>query len=376
MRLLFWSELFLPDIGGVEIWSAQLIHALQRKGHECLAIACRGPNPMGDEPTFEGIPVHRFGFHAALLSKDLVAIKQLVAEVSALKREFQPDVIHINTSQPSVLFHEKSAAAVPSATLVTVHEPPILAAPNSMLARLLRGAHWVVGVSQAMLDDARSLVPDIADRSSVIYNAVDEESEAVTPLDSGAPELFCVGRLVQEKGWDVAIRALKDVRAAYPDVRMTIVGDGPERSNLERLAAELGLSAAIRFTGWVLPSDVGALLQSAFLVLLPSRWREPFGLVALQAAEAGRPVVASRVGGLAEIVSDGVTGALVPPDDIDALGTAIRDLLASPATASRMGEAARRHKRSRFGYDGFVASYEQLYGRLVRGRQSPRGVSA
>ncbi|HUF74393.1 MAG TPA: glycosyltransferase family 4 protein [Gammaproteobacteria bacterium] len=365
MRLLFWSELFLPDIGGVEIWSAQLIHALQRRGHECLAIACRGARPARDEPIIEGIPVHRFGFHAALLGKDLAAIKKLVAEVVALKCEFRPDVIHINTSQPSVLFHEKSAAAVASATLVTVHEPPILAARNSMLARLLQDANWVVGVSQAMLDDARSLVPDIAGRSSVIYNAVNDESAALAPLDSHAPELFCVGRLVKEKGWDVAIRALKDVRAAYPNVRMAIVGDGPERSDLERLAKALGLSGAVRFTGWVLPSDVGALLESAFAVLLPARWREPFGLVALQAAEAGRPVIASRVGGLAEIVVDGVTGVLVPPNDSDALGIAIRGLLASPLTASRMGAAGRRHKRSRFGYDAFVASYEQIYRRLV-----------
>jgi glycogen(starch) synthase len=373
MRLLFWSELFLPDIGGVEIWSAQLIHALQRKGHDCLAVACQGPNPMPDRSIFEGIPVHRFRFHAALLRKDLAAIKKLVADVAALKREFQPDVIHINSSQPSVLFHEKSAAAVACATLVTVHEPPILAARNSMLARLLRRADWVVGVSQAMRDDAQSLVPDIANRCSVIYNAVDEEPEVVAPLNPDAHELFCVGRLVPEKGWDIAIRALGHVRNAYPNVRMTIVGDGPERSNLEALAAEIGVSRSVRFTGWVSPSDVSPLLRSAFVVLMPSRWREPFGLVALQAAEAGRPVVASRVGGLAEIVVDGVTGILVPPDDSDSLAVAIRELLASPVTASRMGVAARRHKRGKFDYGRFVTSYEQLYSRLRGGRESRGG---
>jgi glycogen(starch) synthase len=144
---------------------------------------------------------------------------------------------------------------------------------------------------------------------------------------------------------------------------------------LEGLAAELGLSEAVRFTGWVSPSEVGTLLQSAFLVLIPSRWREPFGLVALQAGEAGRPVVASRIGGLAEIVVDGVTGILVPPDDSGSLAIAIRDLLASPATASRMGAAARRHKRSKFDYATFVASYEQLYVRLGRSSES-RGVRA
>ncbi|MEO8464790.1 MAG: glycosyltransferase family 4 protein [Gammaproteobacteria bacterium] len=367
MRVLFWSELFRPDIGGVEIWSAQLIHALQARGHECLAVACQGPNPMPEKSTFEGIPVHRFSFHTALLRRDLTAIKELVAQIAALKRQFEPDVIHVNSSQPSVLFHERSAAAVACATLMTVHEPPMLHTGNSMLARLLRGADWVVGVSQAMLDDALCLVPEIAARSSVIHNAIDDERPQVSPLDSGASNLLCVARLVKEKGFDVAIRALADVRDNDPNVRMTIAGDGPERANLESLAAELGVAESIRFAGWVTPAEVGTLLQEAFMVLIPSRWREPFGLIALQAAEAGRPVIASRVGGLPEIVVDRVTGVLVPPDDSVALGVAIRELLANRADASRMGAAARHHKRSKFDYGEFVESYERLYGRIGGG---------
>jgi glycosyltransferase involved in cell wall biosynthesis len=374
MRLLFWSELFLPDIGGVEIWSAQLIRALQRRGHECAAVACQGPRPMPDKAAVDGIPVHRFRFHDALLQRDLGAIRKLVVEVAALKRDFQPDVIHINTSQPSAMFHEKSAAAVDCATLFTVHEPPILRSPNSLLARLLENADWVVGVSQAMLDDALSIVPDIASRSSVIHNAVDEESE-VLPLSRDAPELFCVGRLVREKGWDIAICALQQVREAHPNVRMAIVGDGPERASLQALAVTLGLSQAIRFTGSVRPAEVRRLLQSAFAVLIPSRWREPFGLVALEAAETGRPVVACRVGGLPEIVVDGVTGSLVPPDDSHSFAAAIGDLLANPANAARMGAAARQHKRTKFDYGRFVTSYEQIYSRLMVGGET-RGVGA
>jgi glycogen(starch) synthase len=330
---------------------------------------------MADRSVFEGIPEHRFGFHTALLRRDLSAIRRLAVEVAALKRDFRADVVHINTSQPSILFHEKSTAGNAVATLVTVHEPPILNAGNSMLARLLRDADWVVGVSQAMLDDALVIVPEIADRCSVIHNAIDERSDAVVPLPTDAPEVFCVGRLVAEKGWDVAVRALANARESFPNISMTIVGDGPERSKLQQLSAELGIAESVSFVGWVPPDDVGELLRRAFAVLIPSRWREPFGLIALQAAEAGRPVIASRVGGLAEIVIDGVTGILVPPDDVFSLAGALRDLLAHPGKALRMGDAAREHKRAEFDYDKFVASYEQLYGRLGADRRS-RGLGA
>ena len=189
-------------------------------------------------------------------------------------------------------------------------------------------------------------------------------SEGAAPFDVGSRELFCVGRLVREKGFDHAIRALKEILAVHSDVRLTIVGDGPERTNLERLASDLSLADSVRFTGWVAPADVEGLLKSAYAVLIPSRWREPFGLVALQAAEAGRRVVASRVGGLAEIVRDGETGTLVEPDDPHSLALSVRALLAEPAKAQRMGLAARRDKRSRFDYDRFVAAYERLYRRL------------
>ena len=135
------------------------------------------------------------------------------------------------------------------------------------------------------------------------------------------------------------------------------------------------MAGAVKFTGWVPPGEVGALLQTAFAVVIPSRWREPFGLVALQAAEASRPVVASRVGGLPEIVQHGVTGILVPPDDADALGRGLKGLFANPAQAARMGVAARRHKRAVFHYEDFVASYERLY-RALAGRELPRGMRA
>ena len=103
------------------------MRALKRRGHECIAVACQGPRPLPAEVRFDGIPVHRFRFHDALLRKDLAAIKRLTAEVAALKREFQPDVIHVNSSQPSVLFHEKSRlpSRRPSSSRYTSRRSPL-----------------------------------------------------------------------------------------------------------------------------------------------------------------------------------------------------------------------------------------------------------
>src|SRR5262249_51868445 len=137
MRLLFWSELFRPHIGGVEVWSVPLIHALQALGHQCVAMASHGPPRQPDESQFASIPGHPFPFHSALLRGDLRAIKQITVSVAALKRAFAPDVIHFNTSQPSLFFHERTMSAHVCPTLFTVHEAPVASAlGNSLLCRV------------------------------------------------------------------------------------------------------------------------------------------------------------------------------------------------------------------------------------------------
>src|SRR5439155_15389379 len=124
-----------------------------------------------------------------------------------------------------------------------------------------------------------------------------------------------VGRLVPEKGFDVPIQA-----AAHAGVALVLVGDGDERAALESLARARG--ADVRFTGSLPPDELARCYETARLVAVPSR-REGFGMVAAEAAAAGRAVVASRVGGLTDIVQDGVTGRLVPPGDVAALADAL-----------------------------------------------------
>jgi glycogen(starch) synthase len=365
MRILLWCELYRPDIGGAEVWAAELARAMRARGPEVAAIACNGPKSPAAEDCFEGVRVHRFPFHRALLDRDLKAVMTMTRAVAELKRTVAPDLIHINTCRPSLLYHERTHAGWPCPTLVTVHEPPIAASGgNSLLERVLSQASWVTGVSHAMLDDARKLAPGVDGRSSVVYNALPEWVDEPQTAGADAPFL-CVGRLVEDKGIDLAIRALAALDRRHDDLRLVVVGDGEARAALQALAANLGVGARVAFEGWVDPADMACWYRRARALVVPSRWREPFGLVVLEAAEAARPVIATRTGGLAEIVEDGVTGYQVPVEDVGALADAMKRVIEEPDRAAEMGRAGRNAKRDRFGHTRFIDAYEQLYERVV-----------
>ena len=173
--------------------------------------------------------------------------------------------------------------------------------------------------------------------------------------------LLGLGRLVPEKGFDVALRALALLPARWSQVRMMIVGDGSDRARLESLCVALGLGDRVEFCGGVPNSEVPAMVNRATLVLVPSRWQEPFGIVCLEAAMMERAVVASRVGGVPEVVEDGVSGTLVEPDRPEALAHGITALLDDPTGLVAMGRRARRLAEARFGYDQFLRNHLQWY---------------
>jgi glycogen(starch) synthase len=185
------------------------------------------------------------------------------------------------------------------------------------------------------------------------------------PLPFAAPRLLCLGRVVVQKGFDVALRAFAQLAGRYPQARLVVAGDGEALSALVQLAGALGIAGAVEFPGWAAPGDVPALINCCTMVLMPSRY-EPFGLVALQAGQMARPVVASRVDGLPEVVVDGETGLLVEPENPEALARAIVCLLEDPALAARMGQAGRRRAEEAFSWEHHLEAYEALFQHLAR----------
>lgn len=147
-------------------------------------------------------------------------------------------------------------------------------------------------------------------------------------------------------------------------MRYVVVGDGPERSGLERLAANLGLRDAVVFTGRASVEEVNAWYHLADVFAMPARSDdhdiEGFGIVFLEAAAAGKPVVAGRGGGVGDAVVDGVTGLLIDPSSEDELANALRRLLLDQRYADAMGEEARRRVMSEFGPETFCRSLNAI----------------
>lgn len=369
MRVLYWIELFWPHIGGAEVLALQFLPAMQERGHEFIVVTSHSGLDLPDKTLYyNDISVHRFPFHRVLVNRDLKRLIAVRHRVARLKQKFKPDIVHINSLGSDVFFQLHTATAYPCPTLVTIHGLPTMciSGHNSLLGKTLRSADWVAAVSEATLTDAHHLVPEITPRSCVIYNGLDMLSVEPQPLSFDAPRLLCLGRLVVEKGFDLALTAFASLVDRFPQARLVIAGDGPARADLENRAALLGLADTVEFIGWVAPEKVPELINAVSMVIIPSRWHESFCLVALQAAQMARPVVATRVGGLPEIVVHEQTGLLVEKENSSAIAEAIAFLLEHPDVAAQMGQDARSRARDVFSWEHFVDSYDALYRKLIR----------
>ncbi len=188
----------------------------------------------------------------------------------------------------------------------------------------------------------------------------------------GGSRLLCVGRLVPVKGIETLLQAFAVALREQPDLTLDIAGDGPLRGELESLAADLGLGHSVRFLGRV--DGASAKMEQAAAVVIPSLG-EGFGMVALEAAERGRPVIASAVGGLPEIVDDGRTGALVPRGDVPALAAAMVDLVRDPSRAAAFGRAARERALAEFSLARCADRTDALYREALERRDSNRSTA-
>ena len=369
MRILFWSGNFWPQIGGAEVLAAKLLPALRERGYEFVVVTLQQSPDQPAEDRYKGIPIYRFPLRGNYSSIDQLTagVLKVKQQVIKLKHTFAPDLIHLSAVDIGSFFHVITADAHPTPLLVTLHNvlPGQAVGHTSWLGRLIRAADWITCVSAAVLAETRQLVPEITPRSSVIYNGLDAPSLPPEPLPLEIPRLLCLGRLAREKGFDLALNALASIIDRFPHARLVIAGDGPERPQLERQIAELGLTDVVDLIGWVAPAEVPALINITTMVLMPSWW-EGLPSVALQAALMARPVVATRVGGLPEAVVHQQTGLLVEPEDCVGLAEAIAFLLEHPAVTVQMGQAARRLVHDVFGWQRCVDAYDALYRELAK----------
>lgn len=191
----------------------------------------------------------------------------------------------------------------------------------------------------------------------------DVRAELAIPAD--APVIAAVGILRPQKAFEVLIRAVAQLAAARPGLQLLIAGDGPERAALERLIAELGLRENVKLLG--MRQDVPDILRAADLAACSSNF-EGSPLAVMEYMDLGKPIAATAVGGIPDLIESGVHGLLVPPRDPEALAGAIGELLADPARARQMGERARERRRAEFEIAAVISRIEDLYAELLERR--------
>jgi glycosyltransferase involved in cell wall biosynthesis len=197
----------------------------------------------------------------------------------------------------------------------------------------------------------------------IVHYGIDPDG-APEPYRHPEPRLLCVGRLIPIKGHIVLFRALAEARRRVPSLRLDIAGRGPLEPALRALAKELEIEDAVHFLGYVVP--VQRAIEEAAIVVVPSMG-EGFGMVALEAMERARPVIAAEIGGLGELVEDGVTGLLVPPGEAEPLAEAIVRLAGDLELAARMGAAGRERAVEQFLQERCTDRTELLYEESLNG---------
>ncbi len=368
MKIMVWTALFLPDVGGIETLLGQLLPELKKRGHEIILVTSHGRISMPDETVFDGIPVYRFHFRQSIEKRDLSQFIAIQQSISKLKKNFQPDIVHLNFPDPSAYFHLSTQNDYPAQVLLTLHSghAGILSKykKKSLFERLLCEATWVTAVSEMTISEVRSFVPSLIKNSSVVYNGVNLPSKMPSLLSFSPPHILCAGRLVAQKGFHYAIEAFTFICKKFPNAIMTIVGDGILRDELVQQAADCGIQKQIHFLGEVNPEEISYHMEKATVLLLTSEI-EALGMILLEAGAMGRPAVATDVGGVSEAILHGETGLLVRPGNSIDLADTVIELLSNPRKAQTMADAARAYIEEKRSLGACTSSYEQLYSKFA-----------
>lgn len=400
MRILHVLTAFPRREGDVIVpWLVELLLQLKRRGHEVevLTSAYRG----GGNRSYAGIPVHRFRYFPAPwedLTHDeavperirrsfryrVAAVLYVLCGMVAawrIGRRRRYDIVHVHWAVPHFLLGK---AAASGARVVTTFYGAELSLANSSLPGLrwllisaARKSDRTVAISRHTAGQVESLSgvrPEVIPYGVGLPAAAARGGQSLPGAPPGDFTVLFVGRLVERKGVDVLLRAAARLSASVR-LRVVVVGDGPERGRLETLAQELGLAACVEFKGRVSTEDLQKCYRSARAFVLPAIVdrrgdTEGLGVVLLEAMSYGVPAVASRTGGITDIVEDGTNGLLVEPGDPAALAAALERLARDPALAFRLGEAGRRTVESRFSWNAIAERWERLYSGLLAERSS------
>ena len=352
----------VAGISGAENHLLLLLPDLRERGFEVACVVLHEGEPGAEEFAAR---LGQAGVEVELLRISRYGGPRTVARLTRIARRLRPDILHTHLVHADFNGLPAGRLARVPVLVSTKHgfnpfrEGRLFAAADRTIARL---ADVHVAISRGLaryLGEREGFDPE---RFEIVHYGI--EAGPSPPLLPGEARVAIVGRLIPIKGHAELLRAVVDVGRDIPGLHLDVVGDGPLEAELRAQVAELGLDDCVSFHGRVSP--IGPVFEGADVVAVPSHG-EGFGMVALEAMERGRPVIASAVGGLPEVVEDGVTGVLVPPGDVEALGAALRTLLTDEARAAAMGAAGRARSLAEFSQERCTSRIVELYGTALEG---------
>lgn len=369
-------------VGGTELHTLALARALQSTGAR-VQVCC----------FYEHAPamvreLEEFGIEVTLLRLERAAgLWRLFRVLYVLFMKLRPSAVHVQYIAPGLIPVAAARAAGIRTIFATVHQPgDRFGAQERMLfsiASRMCSAFFCVSqaVERSWFGSSAIFSTESATlgrRHFTIYNGVDAgRSDAISQQApsaklrstlglAGRQVIGIVGRLRAEKGHALLLNALALVLKAVPDAVLVVVGDGPDRDSLIEQSCSLGIAPQIVWAGERRPNEVLAFYGIMDVVAVPSQF-EGFGLSAAEAMAAGRPVVGTSVGGLSELIEDGVTGYLISPDDSAAFATALIKVLRDPQGAAIMGQQGRKRVSEQFSSERFTESFVEAYRYFMTG---------
>ena len=378
MNIAIFASAFYPHFGGVEEVSRNLALEYKQRGHEVVVLTSQYPASLPACERVQGIEVRRFAWempNSSLGGMTRFARCYPVDMVSVIRllREKNIDLIHVHCLSANGFYALGAALLTGLPLVVTTHGERTMDAgklyqksviANWTFKRLMARAAYVTACSEQTLNDARQFIgSSLAGKSQPIYSgfSLDEFDAGQAAYPHPCPYLLALGRIVPQKGFDVLIDAYARLSARMADAPdLLIAGEGPERDILQKRVGDLGLTDRVHLIGFADRPTAVSLFRGCEMFILPSR-HEPQGIVNLEAMACAKPVIASRVGGVPEIVLDGVTGLLVPGEDPAALAQALEGLLADPQKAKALGDAGRARVVAEFTWPRIADQYFEIY---------------
>ncbi|MGD2067776.1 MAG: glycosyltransferase family 4 protein [Gemmatimonadota bacterium] len=378
--------------GGAEILHREIRRRLRERGVEARLLTSDA-DPFDEEST----PDHVFTGSTGPLRALRETVNPSAARVlRSVLHDFDPQVVHLGmvltqasplvlpflAERPSVLLVDDYRPVCPRGTRLlpdgtACESPPGRACltggcfglkgwiPRMVQLGLLR--RWMDAIDRVIVpsEGMRRILEAFGQRVDevILHGAPGRRPATAEPAP--VPTVAYAGRLAPEKGVDTLLRAMARVRRSCPDVRLLVVGAGPERRRLEQLARELGIGRAVEFTGHRPWAEAQEILAAAWIQCVPSLWHEPFGLVTVEAMARGTTVIASRVGAQPELIAHGETGYLVPPGDPEQLAEVIRSAVLDPSARTRIARAGRKHAEEALSFDTMIDRLLTVYQQLV-----------